>query len=68
MVDGNVQWDVRSRMWTELRVCWVGPSPYWGGNGWCNHSPGGTVACAADGLACLPGSSGRWIPGACGQT
>ena len=51
--------------WTK-RVCWVGPSPYWGGNRWCNHSPRGAVAYAAGRLVCLPGSSGRWIPGACG--
>ena len=38
------------------------PFPYWGGNGECSHSPGGTVTCAAAGLACLPGSSWRWIP------
>ena len=53
--------------WTK-RVCQVGPSLYLGGNGWCNHSPWGTVACTADGLVCLPGSSGRWIPGACDLT
>ena len=53
--------------WTK-KVCQVGPFPYWGSNGWCNHSPGGTVACTAGGLVCLPGSSGRWISGACGLT
>ena len=49
-------------------VCQAGPSPYQVGNGWCNHSPRGVAACAADGLVCLPSSSGRWIPGACGLT
>ena len=53
--------------WTK-RVCWVGPFPYQGGNVWCNHSPGGAVACTVDRLVCLPGSSGRWISGACGLT
>ena len=53
--------------WTK-RLCWAGPFPYCGHNGWCNCSPGGTVACAADGLVYLPGSSWRWIPGACGLT
>ena len=50
------------------RVYQAGPSPYWGGNRWCNHSPGGRVACTVARLACLPGSSGRWIPGVCGVT
>ena len=51
--------------WNE-KVCQAGSFPYWGGDGWCNHSPGGAVACTAARLACLPGSSGRWIPEACG--
>ena len=58
---------VQDRGWME-RVCQAGPFPYLGSNGWCNCSPGGTEACAVDRLACLPGSSGRWIPGACGLT
>ena len=53
--------------WTK-RVCQAGPFPYQGSNGWCNCSPGGAVACAADGLPYLPDSSGRWIPGAYGLT
>ena len=48
--------------WSE-RGHLAGPFPYWCSNGECSHSPGGTVACAAAGLVCLPGSSGRCIPG-----
>ena len=50
----------------QERACLAGPFPYQVSNRWCSHSPRGAVACAAAGLVCLPGSSGRWIPGACG--
>ena len=53
--------------WNE-RMCWAGPFPYWASNRWYNHSPGGAVACAVAGLACVPGSSGKLIPVACGLT
>ena len=66
-MNGIVQWDVGTRTWTEVRegvrqdhfLTMVVMDE-------CSHSPGGAVACAAARLACLPGSSGRWIPEAYG--
>ena len=46
-----------------MRVCQAGPFPYQGSKAWCSCGPGGTVACTADGLVCLPGSLGDGFQG-----